>query len=247
MTGRSRGGKRGGKREESPMSKSSGGNRAHGKRQKLKSEASEKERKVGGESSGGGSSGGKVKRFIPPPPAKKTSLRWRLGLQEPETYDEIIRNGLAASRARRCNPYIGFEPYGDDEMADVRTIKKYIAQVEESDGFDIDVFPGGPAAIYAPIGKQDYEDDPKLYTDIIEMAVMALDQFNKENKDSKGVPYAFKGIEKVTSYMCSGEVFHITFQAEEAETADVKTFQAKVYEPIQENQRDVMLVRLKEY
>ena len=47
--------------------------------------------------------------------------------------------------------------------------------------------------------------------------------------------------------MCAGEVFHITFQAEEAETAEVKTFQAKVYEPIQEDQREVMLVRLKKY
>ncbi|XP_027113348.1 uncharacterized protein [Coffea arabica] len=239
MTRRSR---VGGKCEKQPMGKRSGGNRVRGKRQKLKPEA---ERKVGGESSGGGSSWGKNKRVFPPPPAEKTSLPPRLGLKESGTYEEFIRNALARTRARRCNPYIGFEPFGNEKMADESTIERYLEQVEESDGFDIDVFPGGRETIYAPI--RNFKNDPQLYKDLVEMAIMALEEFNDKNKDTKGVPFGFKDIEKVISYMCAGEVFHITFQAEEAETAEVKTFQAKVYEPIQEDQREVMLVRLKKY
>ena len=132
------------------MGKSSGANRVRGKRQKLKPEKERKvggessggkrqklkpeaERKVGGESSGGGSSWGKNKCVSPPPPAEKTSLPPRLGLKESRTYEEFIRNALARTRARRCNPYIGFEPFGGEKMADESTIERYLEQIEESD------------------------------------------------------------------------------------------------------------------
>ena len=218
------------------MGKRSGGNRVRGKRQKLKPEA---ERKVGGESSGGGSSWGKDKCVSPPPPAEKTSLPPRPGLKESGTYEEFIRNALARTRARRCNPYIGFEPFGGEKMADESTIERYLEQVEESDvsilshslsflpflpspvvfnditycsfsffnlslsisiytggndncecwidlllqGFDIDVFPGGRETIYLPI--RNFKNDPQLYKDLVEMAIMALEEFNDKNKDTK--------------------------------------------------------------
>lgn len=152
------------------------------------------------------------------------------------TYEEI-------ERARRKDPYADFRLYPTDKMADLDLIHKYIRQIRESEGFDVDVYPGSCfAAMYVP--RDDFKEPCQLQRDLIEMSKLALAQFNRE----EGVLYEFEGIERVVSYDCAGEVFLITFQARDAETNVIKTFQAKVYDPTDvddEQEKEVMLVRLK--
>ncbi|XP_027113658.1 uncharacterized protein LOC113760919 [Coffea eugenioides] len=176
------------------------------------------------------------------------SSRKVLGLKKDNRHKKIMRNYRKMQRARRKDPYAGFRQYPTNKLADLDLIHKYIRQLKESDGFDVDVYPGLCfAAVYVP--RPEFKEPCQLRTDAIEMSQLAVAQFNSDNRDSKGVPYEFQGIERVVSYSCNGEIFLITFQAREAETDDIKTFQAKVFDPPgldEEEEREVMLVRLKE-
>lgn len=178
---------------------------------------------------------------------KSSSSRKMPGLKKVNIYKKSKATYEEIERARRKDPYADFRLYPSDKMADLDLIHKYIRQIKESDGFDVDVYPGPCfAAMYIP--RDDFKEPCQLQRDLIEMSKLALAQFNTDNKDSKGVPYEFQGIERVVSYDCAGEVFLITFQAREAETNVIKTFQAKVYDRTDlddEQEKEVMLVRLK--
>ncbi|KAL3518544.1 hypothetical protein ACH5RR_021133 [Cinchona calisaya] len=85
---------------------------------------------------------------------------------------------------------------------------KYIKEIEDSDGFDIQHFPG--ACLSAPIEPlQNFKDSPHEYRNLIELSKVAIDVFNKENRTE------FEFYDVVTTNVSAGIYFkyYITFQA----------------------------------
>nr|CAD1825437.1 unnamed protein product [Ananas comosus var. bracteatus] len=90
---------------------------------------------------------------------------------------------------------------------------RYHKQVEESEGFDVDLFLGTSEHGFTAL--TNFDDD-----DIIECTKAAIEHFNKENDAS----FRFVKIEKTTCLVVAGFWYYITFQAIDGE-ANLKIFQ----------------------
>ncbi|OAY84619.1 hypothetical protein ACMD2_09116, partial [Ananas comosus] len=109
---------------------------------------------------------------------------------------------------------------------------RYYKQIKESEGFDVDPFPG--TCEFGLTAITDFDDEI-----LIRCTKLAIEHFNKENDMS----YVFVKIEKATCSVAAGLWYYVTFQAVDGE-AEPKIFQAKVFYGVQRNIR-VALCRLK--
>ncbi|OAY71855.1 hypothetical protein ACMD2_05022 [Ananas comosus] len=98
----------------------------------------------------------------------------------------------------------------------------YYKQIKESEGFDVDPFPG--TFEFGLTALTNFEDEG-----LIKCAKQAIEHFNKENNTS----YEFVKIEKTTCIVAAGYWYNITFLANNYKVDDVEartqTFQAKVW------------------
>lgn len=112
---------------------------------------------------------------------------------------------------------------------DPKLWEKYVAECQESEGFDVVTYPGpSPLILIRPVTS--YVDIPELHQHLIKLATKALEE--------KQPGYKFLHIEWVTRYACAGYVYFITFRAQGADSSDDKSFQAKVYDGIGEVEVD---------
>lgn len=168
----------------------------------------------------------------------------KLGLSRPRSLEEMISNDIKIVEATLDeDPLFYLCIDGDGELVDKKLAEEYVRQVNESEGFDVSVYPGPiPIARIIPLH---FEKDPEQHDRLIYLSKLALDQFNKDNIDAKGTSYEFVNIEKVTVYDCKGYIYGITFRAQQADTADLKTFQAKDYDDFIDEIEEVEFIHMK--
>ncbi|KAH0723493.1 hypothetical protein KY285_006039 [Solanum tuberosum] len=131
--------------------------------------------------------------------------------------------------------------------ADRKIWTQYYREWDESEGFDISVFPG--TSSMAGIAQQyDHLTSPKVKQEYTELCKLAIKKFNSENDKM----YAFEEIVTVNASFAAGTWYYFTFKARDA-TVDVdvdvdaiKTFQALVWHGINEI-IDVDFCRLKKF
>ncbi|XP_009613342.1 UPF0725 protein At1g02770-like [Nicotiana tabacum] len=102
--------------------------------------------------------------------------------------------------------------------------EKYYKQVKESEGFDIEDFPG-QCWMTTVFPMPYYLDDPKNVDRLKDYAGKALKLYN----DSNGTSYEVDDILKVNGGGCRAFIFYITFSVK---NGVCDTFQAKVVKDI---------------
>ncbi|CAK9141474.1 unnamed protein product [Ilex paraguariensis] len=129
----------------------------------------------------------------------------------------------------------------DDEFTD-EEFQRYIKQVNESGGFDIDKIPNKyPLGFIIPVSDLDRRTED-FVEDIEELK--ALDKYNSDNDTQ----YEFVKVHKLNLQIVSGFMFYITFEATGVAPANgcehsTHIFQARVYSGIED--REVDFCRLK--
>ncbi|GAV90669.1 Cystatin domain-containing protein [Cephalotus follicularis] len=109
----------------------------------------------------------------------------------------------------------------------------YHKQVEESNGFDVDLFPDPHAmgGIIKPMGP--LLEDEEWLTVVEECAATALDKYNKDNETS----LVLVKVLKANDVIVAGVVYYITFEVKDANggvDAETRVFQAQVWGTISE-------------
>nr|CAD1825661.1 unnamed protein product [Ananas comosus var. bracteatus] len=145
------------------------------------------------------------KKLIPEGPLQK-----KLKLQEES--EEMREEGKEEDTQKEDEVYVwpnGNRSRTREEWA------RYYKQIKESEGFDVDPFPG--TCEFGLTAITDFDDEI-----LIRCTKLAIEHFNKENDMS----YVFVKIEKATCSVAAGLWYYVTFQAADSE-AKSKIFQAK--------------------
>ncbi|XP_057499329.1 uncharacterized protein LOC130783618 isoform X1 [Actinidia eriantha] len=110
--------------------------------------------------------------------------------------------------------------------------ERYLKQVRESEGFDVEYFPG--ISYCCKIRPLIYLDEqPILNQEVKSCSEWAIRRFNSDNNTN----YQFVEVLKANSVFCAGDEFYLTFTAKD-DVVDADgdqspvIFQAKVYAPI---------------
>ncbi|KAL3497894.1 hypothetical protein ACH5RR_040626 [Cinchona calisaya] len=140
---------------------------------------------------------------------------------EEEDFSEMLRRrGITLKENRKTIEEEDEEDYllGRTEEEANEIWGKYKKQIQESEGFDVDVFPGSsPYAIYVPYHY--FKEDPKFYNELKVMAREALKFYHDQHDES----YELEDVEKVVG--TTSRLYFITFKAKDADGA-AKIFQA---------------------
>uniref|UniRef100_A0A7N2MRU9 Cystatin domain-containing protein n=2 Tax=Quercus lobata TaxID=97700 RepID=A0A7N2MRU9_QUELO len=122
------------------------------------------------------------------------------------------------------------EDYFPGELPDMTRaeLALYHQQVEESGGFDVDDFSHSFACgRIEKMGFRGVIDD----ADKKELGEYSMEAIHKYNTDEKK-NFKFKEVVKANVQCVEGLMYYITFNAEDASTATIETFQAKVWRGI---------------
>ncbi|GAV90670.1 Cystatin domain-containing protein [Cephalotus follicularis] len=137
-----------------------------------------------------------------------------------------------------------YEYEEDISKSDDEYMELYNKQVEESDGFDVDLFPdfhfGYVGGIHPMVRLL---EDKELLTKVEECAATALDKYNKDNETD----LVLVKVLKANSSVVSGIDYYITFEVKDANggaDAETRVFQAEVWRTISEGD-EVILCRPK--
>ncbi|KAL6510637.1 hypothetical protein OROHE_021257 [Orobanche hederae] len=158
----------------------------------------------------------------------------KLEQSEPSLHPQSQSGGIVKKRSRRKN----YSDMTNDELVNlchlldrprarrvVHDLRKYILQILESEGFDIDVFPGYfnglTTIIPAKYSKfcSMVNDDPEW------LAESVINVYNLDNAETK---YKVESVEQMNVYTDACCTYYITFCARDVNKAngDLKTFQA---------------------
>ncbi|KAK2999152.1 hypothetical protein RJ639_023370 [Escallonia herrerae] len=133
----------------------------------------------------------------------------------------------------------------DDEMTS-DDWEKYAAQVEASDGFDVDEIRTNTIGLIHPIGYLS-EMGPAVVAAVSFLSRTAMDWYNSQN----GSNYVFDKLVKANIEVVAGGIYYITYEAKDAGAALATTFQARVFKGIPEMDGtpnvEVELCRIKPY
>ncbi|GAA0171052.1 hypothetical protein LIER_41310 [Lithospermum erythrorhizon] len=115
----------------------------------------------------------------------------------------------------------------------------YLNQTNETEGFDIDVYPPDGCGVIRPL----FDDMSLAKTDhsLINCSRIALDAYNHR----EGTDYTLYQVVKACAQLVAGQIYFITFEAINS-SDHLQVFQAKVFEPIPiKGPNEVLLVRPK--
>ncbi|XP_057498781.1 uncharacterized protein LOC130783240 isoform X2 [Actinidia eriantha] len=120
----------------------------------------------------------------------------------------------------------------DEDGMTAEQKERYLMQVRESEGFDVEYFPG--ISYCCKIRPLIYLDEqPILNQEVKSCSEWAIRRFNSDNNTN----YQFVEVLKANSVFCAGDEFYLTFTAKD-DVVDADgdqspvIFQAKVYAPI---------------
>ncbi|KAK2993341.1 hypothetical protein RJ640_002710 [Escallonia rubra] len=105
--------------------------------------------------------------------------------------------------------------------------EKYAAQVEASDGFDVDEIRTNIIGLIHPIGYLS-EMGPAVIASVSFLSRTAMDWYNGKN----GSNYVFDKLVKANIELVAGGIYYITYEAKDAGAGPATTFQARVFKGI---------------